>query len=83
MGQSDVEEQHAAVNGMVEVRIGTIRDPCGNQTNDNANAATNQRNVVPETTRRSSVMSLMSMLSLPPAYSLVFQICINDVTGNL
>lgn len=64
--ESGSEEQHAAVNGVVEIEIGTSRNPSGQNSNDNASGATNQTS---EIGKRKSVMSLVSMLSLPPAYS--------------
>lgn len=67
---SGAEEQHAAVSGVVEVEIGTTRDPCENNTIDCSNEATIDRTIgILQTGRRKSIVSLMSMLSLPPAYS--------------
>lgn len=64
------------VNGAAEVVIGTSRDPCGSETK--GSGATDQsirrrRSSIelPQTGRRNSVMSMLSMLSLPPAYSLL------------
>lgn len=56
-----MEEVHTAVSGVVQVEIGTSRDP--SKTCDHTIGR------VPQTDRRKSVMSLVSMLSLPPAYS--------------
>lgn len=67
MGQLDVQEPHSVVSGVVQVEIGTSRDP--SETYDNAIGAANHNNAVPQRDRRKSVMSLVSMLSLPPAYS--------------
>lgn len=69
LSQLGAEEQYAGVNGVVEVEIGTARDLCGYTTDDNTNGAVNQNSEINSTHRRKSVMSLVSMLSLPPAYS--------------
>lgn len=69
MGQIGVEEHHAAVSGVAEIEIGTSRDSAGCMLQDNMNGATNQNRSEPQANRRKSVMSLVSMLSLPPAYS--------------
>lgn len=61
----------AAVNGIVEVVIGTSRELCGIKANESVDAAVNQSSEVHQRDRRKSVMSLVSMLSLPPAYSLL------------
>lgn len=69
LGQLGDGDEYAAVNGVVEVEIGTSRDPCGFKTYDNTNGATNQNAEISSSHRRKSVVSLVSMLSLPPAYS--------------
>ncbi|KAJ6625718.1 hypothetical protein Bhyg_16485 [Pseudolycoriella hygida] len=61
----DEKPYSLVVNGIVEVEVGTTRG-------DNTSASTNHGVPQPQNSRRSSVMSLtsfMSMLSLPPAYS--------------
>ncbi|XP_037040060.1 uncharacterized protein LOC119077037 [Bradysia coprophila] len=69
-------EQYASANGVVELEIGTSRDShtteaiaTSSRTNINTNEAINEANGVPEVNRRRSAMSLVSMMSLPPAYS--------------
>lgn len=64
-----VGEQYTTINGIVEVEVGTARDACANITNGSANGTTLQDGQLTQTNRRQSVMSSVSLLSLPPAYS--------------
>jgi len=50
------------------VEVGTAREVCGNLTNDSA-SRTDQGGQLTQTNRRQSIMSAVSFLSLPPAYS--------------
>lgn len=69
LGTLGVEVKHSAISGTVEVKIGTARDPCGYETTDSVNQTTEQCCQSSRTDRRKSVMSLVSLHSLPPAYS--------------
>lgn len=51
------------------MEVGTTREPCGNNANDNANRTRDQGGQSSQTYRRQSGVSMMSFLSLPPAYS--------------
>lgn len=65
-------EQYASANGVVEVEIGTTRDSDTTEAeagNSRTTEAINQSNGISEANRRRSAMSLVSMMSLPPAYS--------------